>query len=370
MSVTNRQVTVTSGTKLDFIYDGEQHAFTNLTVTAGSFVAGEGIATSNWATVTSFDEGQVANSFDYAPLVGTKLENYDITVVTGKIAVVKAVNEYSVRFNANGGSGTMVDQAFVYGLAKSLIPNMFIRTGYAFAGWATSAEGAVAYGDGEVVGNLTTTDGGVVDFYAKWTANPYTVLFDANGGEGVMDPVDCTYGVAQTLPANAFVRTGYAFAGWATSMKGAVAYEDEACVLTLAPSGKVTLYAQWNRNPLPSAAIAGIAVGSAAVVGVAGHFIGRAVSELIGKKKGNLTYKEFKAMKLVVPELDARGITYKNRLVYHPAKGTATGRIVLTVQKGDRTQTIRAKAKGTLKDGVITGSLDAKGLGVLDFTVK
>ena len=67
---------------------------------------------------------------------------------------------------------------------------------------------------------------------------------------------------------------------------------------------------------------------------------------------------------------DARGIVCKNRLVYHPAKGTVTGRVVLTVQKGDRTQTIRAKAKGTLKDGVITGTLDAKGLGVLDFTVK
>ena len=118
------------------------------------------------------------------------------------------------------------------------------------------------------------------------------------------------------------------------------------------------------------AEIAGIAVGSAAVVGVAGHFFGRAVSEAIGKKKGNPTYKQFKAMKLVVPELDARGITYKNKLVYHPAKGTVTGRVVLTVQKGDRTQKIRAKAKGMLKDGVITGTLDAKGFGPLDFTVK
>ena len=121
---------------------------------------------------------------------------------------------------------------------------------------------------------------------------------------------------------------------------------------------------------LSSSAIAGIAVGSAAVVGVAGHFIGRAVSESIGKKKGNPTYKQFKAMKLVVPELDARGFTYKNKLVYHPAKGTVTGKVVLTVQKGNGTKKIRAKAKGTLKDGVITGTLDAKGLGPLDFTVK
>ena len=121
---------------------------------------------------------------------------------------------------------------------------------------------------------------------------------------------------------------------------------------------------------LSPGAIAGIAVGSAAVVGVAGHFIGCAISEAIGQKKGNPTYKQFKAMKLVVPELDARGITYKNKLIYHPAKGTLTGRIVLTVQKGNGTKKIRAKAKGSLKDGVITGTLDAKGLGTFDFTVK
>ena len=88
VATTNRPVTVTSGTKLDFVYDGEPHAYTNLMVTAGSFVAGEGIATSNWATVTAVVEGEVPNTFDYAPIEGTKLSNYDLTVVTGKIAVV------------------------------------------------------------------------------------------------------------------------------------------------------------------------------------------------------------------------------------------------------------------------------------------
>ena len=122
---------------------------------------------------------------------------------------------------------------------------------------------------------------------------------------------------------------------------------------------------------LSPAKIAGIAVGSAVVAGVGGYFIGRAASEAIGKKKGNPTYKQFKAMKLVVPELDSNpNVIYKNKLIYHPAKGTVTGRVVLTVQKGDRTQKIRAKAKGSLKDGVITGTLDAKGLGTFDFTVK
>ena len=119
--------------------------------------------------------------------------------------------------------------------------------------------------------------------------------------------------------------------------------------------------------------IAGTAVGSAAVVGVvgvAGHFIGQAVSDANGKKKGNISREEFKAMTLSVPALDDSNVVYQNKLVYHPAKGTVTGKVVLTVQKGNRTQKIRAKAKGTLKDGVITGTLDAKDLGVLEFVMK
>ena len=38
--------------------------------------------------MTTVAEGVVPNSFDYAPLEGTLLSNYDLSVVTGKIAVV------------------------------------------------------------------------------------------------------------------------------------------------------------------------------------------------------------------------------------------------------------------------------------------
>ena len=116
VTVTNRPVTLTSGTKIDFTYDGKPHAFTNLTVTAGSFVAGEGVATSNWATVTTVAEGEVGNAFDYEALDGTKLSNYDLTVVTGKIAVVgrpspqKAVLTAGIDWKLLAASGTFMAQ--------------------------------------------------------------------------------------------------------------------------------------------------------------------------------------------------------------------------------------------------------------------
>ena len=90
VTITNRPVTLTSGTKTDFVYNGAAHACPHIMISGLGFVAGEGVTTSNWATVTAVAEGEVDNTFDYAPLDGTDLANYEIMVVTGRIAVVAA----------------------------------------------------------------------------------------------------------------------------------------------------------------------------------------------------------------------------------------------------------------------------------------
>lgn len=140
----------------------------------------------------------------------------------------------------------MANEAMTYDSAKALTACAFMRTGYTFVGWATSAGGTVVYVNGQSVKNLTATHGAVVDLYAKWTANPYTVKFDANGGNGTMADESFTYDAAgQVLASNAFVRKGYMFLGWATSVDGDVVYANGAKVNNLAASGAITLYAQW-----------------------------------------------------------------------------------------------------------------------------
>ncbi|MDO5410997.1 MAG: InlB B-repeat-containing protein [Lachnospiraceae bacterium] len=42
----------------------------------------------------------------------------------------------------------------------------------------------------------------------------YQVIYDANGGDGVMDSTWVPYGYKTKLLPNAFVRKGYRFAGW------------------------------------------------------------------------------------------------------------------------------------------------------------
>ena len=155
---------------------------------------------------------------------------------------------YTVSFNNNGGEGTMTAQTHTYDSSLTLTPNAFTRTGYSFAGWATTAGGNVVYTNGQSVSNLATAQGANVELFAKWTPITYTVSFNANGGDGTMAAQTHTYNASQTLTANTFTRTGYTFAGWATTASGDVTYANSQSVSNLATAqgANVELFAKWN----------------------------------------------------------------------------------------------------------------------------
>lgn len=96
---------------------------------------------------------------------------------------------YSVKFNANGGTGTMANESFTYGTAKALTANAFTRTGYTFKGWATSASGNKVYNDKQSVSNLTETSGAVVNLYAVWKSALYMVIDLSSGSSSSSYPV-------------------------------------------------------------------------------------------------------------------------------------------------------------------------------------
>lgn len=158
-------------------------------------------------------------------------------------------NTYTIKFNSNGGSGSMSNLSMTYGTATALTSNKFSRTGYTFAGWSTSSTASTAtYTNGQSVSNLTSTAGGTVNLYAVWKANTYTIKFNANGGSGTMPNLSMTYGTAKNLTTNAFTRPGYTFLGWSTSSTAySPSYSDGASVnnLTSTNGGSVTLYAVW-----------------------------------------------------------------------------------------------------------------------------
>ncbi len=179
---------------------------------------------------------------------GQSVQN--VTAVDGATVTLYAnwtPNTYTVSYDANGGEGSTGLSSHTYDTAKALTANDYTKTGYTFAGWANSAEGAIAYSNGQSVLNLTSENGGSVTLFAKWTPNNYTVSYDPNGGVGSTASGSHTYDAAQTLTLNGFTRTGYTFAGWATSAQGTVAYTDGQSVsnLTEVAGGTVTLYAKW-----------------------------------------------------------------------------------------------------------------------------
>lgn len=102
---------------------------------------------------------------------------------------------------------------------------------YTFTGW--SPEVVVAEED--------------ATYTAQYSASArvfYTITFNANGGEGSMEPQRFEVGVDTALNTNAFTREGYKFIGWNTAADGSGAtYADEGAILEL--TGDMTLYAQW-----------------------------------------------------------------------------------------------------------------------------
>ena len=76
-----------------------------------------------------------------------------------------------------------------------------------------------------------------------------TITYNANGGEGEMKPQAVESGVEVKLNANTFTKDGSDFTGWNEAADGSgKAYADGA---TVAPTGNLTLYAQWQAKSTP-----------------------------------------------------------------------------------------------------------------------
>ena len=184
-------------------------------------------------------------------------KNYEVTnAVTGEfidthypsktVYVVFTANTYKVVFNNNGGSGSMDTITCTYDKDCTLTKNTFTKTGYTFAGWSKTSDGEIEYTNNETVKNLATS--GNITLYAKWTANTYTITYNANGGSGTMNKTTCTYDTNCTLAANSFARTGYTFASWTKDSTTGTSYAVGSTVKNLATSGNVNMYAKWNIN--------------------------------------------------------------------------------------------------------------------------
>ena len=148
---------------------------------------------------------------------------------------------YSIIFDANGGTGTMSVQKVQKGASLNLKSNAFTKDGYVFTGWNTRADGK-----GELyMDNASILPKSNILLYAQWKSG-IVISFDANGGQGSMSNQIFDNKIPGALNKNEFYRNGYDFIGWNTESDGSgISYTDEQLITMFV--GHITLYAQWER---------------------------------------------------------------------------------------------------------------------------
>ena len=158
---------------------------------------------------------------------------------------------YQIKYNANGGTGTMANSVHTYDVTKTLSINTLNRTGYTFIGWNTSIDGAgISYDNSEYVINLSNINNDIIILYAQWEAISYTVEYIPNGGNGSEYSYDYYYDQTFTILNNPYSKMGYTFKGWSKYYNGTVEFLPGDSVQNLSSINNdiITLYAIWEIN--------------------------------------------------------------------------------------------------------------------------
>ena len=151
-----------------------------------------------------------------------------------------APTEYTVRFNANGGGGTMADVTGVSGSYTLPACGFTEPEGKQFKGWSTSADGSVISGTTYEVSSDTT-------FYAIWENKEYSIIVtDGKATIGAGSEISkAAQGTTITLTANA-APDGKVFDKWVVE-SGSATLEDANSETTtfIMPDSEVSVKATY-----------------------------------------------------------------------------------------------------------------------------
>ncbi|MBP5582348.1 MAG: InlB B-repeat-containing protein, partial [Bacteroidales bacterium] len=155
---------------------------------------------------------------------------------SAKVATYRQI--CNVVLNQNGGTCTPLTQYIER--EGATLPATASRTGYTFGGWYTNASCT-----SERAYEIPVTATGEQTFYAKWTANSYSITLNTNGGTINSGNVTTyTYGNSVMLPTD-ISKIGYTFGGWYTSSSFS---GSPVTSITATNYGNKSFYAKWNVN--------------------------------------------------------------------------------------------------------------------------
>lgn len=173
-----------------------------------------------------------------------------VVAVTGdaeyKATYTSTTNQYTVTYSVDGAETTVSAD---YNTSITLkTPDA--KNGYTFDAWYNEKDEKV----GTAGANYNVL--GDIKLIAKYTANPYTITFNVNGGndlsgDAYSEPNKMSYTIDSDKTLPAATRNGYTFDGWVVS---ATTFGWDANTYGSGTSvtgkwGDVTLVAKWSANP-------------------------------------------------------------------------------------------------------------------------
>ena len=94
--------------------------------------------------------------------------------------------QYAVKFDSNGGTGSMDNLLLALGEQAYLPACGFTKEGSSFYGWSTTANGYLEYDDGQRIMNLATENGASITLYPIWS-NPTKNITSSTGDIMIYD---------------------------------------------------------------------------------------------------------------------------------------------------------------------------------------
>jgi len=172
------------------------------------------------------------------------------TISTATTLYAQWTMNYSVLYNANGGTGPIPTDPTLYvplSRVTVIAPNTtaFIRIGFSFTTWNTQVGGGASYNPFGPT-NSTFIISSNTSLYAQWTSTNWPLTYNSNGGTGTLvDPSSPypNYSTVTIFTQSTITRPSFSFNNWNTVSDGSgLTYVPNT---TLVISTAINLYAQW-----------------------------------------------------------------------------------------------------------------------------
>lgn len=165
---------------------------------------------------------------------------------------------YNITYNLEGGTNNSENPS-TYNVLYELTLKTPTRTGYGFDGWYSGSTKITSINKGcnatftntsDLYSKLSSRTTGNITLTAKWIANAYDVIFNANGGINAPNSQTKTQDIDLTLTTEIPKKIGYTFVSWNTRSDGSGITFFPGSTFTL--NSTTTLYAIWEAANIAS----------------------------------------------------------------------------------------------------------------------